>query len=55
MTLSETAFLCAIPNSPGSYDPLVHMEKTLKRRDLILQNMLDEKLISVEACSHALA
>lgn len=55
LTLSETAFLCAIPNSPGSYDPLVHTEKTLKRRDLILQNMLDEKLISEEECRQALA
>lgn len=55
LTLSETAFLCAIPNSPGSYDPLIHMDKTLKRRDLILQNMLDEKMISQEEYEQALA
>ena len=46
LTLSETAFLCAIPNSPGLYDPLTHMENTLKRRDLILQNMYKEEMIS---------
>lgn len=46
LTLSETAFLCAIPNSPGLYDPLTHMENTLKRRDLILQNMYNEEMIS---------
>lgn len=55
LTLSETAFLCAIPNSPGSYDPLLHMENTLKRRNQILQKMLDEKMISEEECEQALA
>ncbi len=55
LTLSETAFLCAIPNSPGRYDPLLHMENTLKRRDLILKNMLEEKMITEEECEQALA
>ena len=55
LTLSETAFLCAIPNSPGSYDPLLHPENTLKRRDMILQRMLEEKMITEEECEQALA
>ncbi len=55
LTLSETAFLCAIPNSPGSYDPLNHMENTLKRRDLILKNMYEDDLISEMEYDRAVA
>lgn len=55
LTLSETAFLCAIPNSPGSYDPLLHMENTLKRRNLILKSMLEQKMISDGEYEQALA
>ena len=55
LTLSETAFLCAIPNSPGSYDPLKHEENTIKRRDLILKNMYEDDIISEMEYDHALA
>lgn len=53
LTLSETAFLCAIPNSPGSYDPLKHEENTLKRRDLILDNMEEDGIITEMECDNA--
>lgn len=46
LSLSECAFLCAIPNSPGLYDPLTHMDNTLKRRDLILKNMYKDGVIT---------
>lgn len=39
LTLSEVAFLTAIPNNPSIYDPVRHMENTLKRRDIILFKM----------------
>lgn len=54
LSLSEIAFLCAIPNSPGSYDPLLHKENTLKRRDLILKNMYEDGLISEAEYGQAL-
>ena len=50
----QPAFLCAIPNGPGSFDPLVHPENTLKRRDLILENMYKDKMISKEEYEQAL-
>ncbi len=53
LSLSEIAFLCAIPNSPGSYDPLTNKENTLKRRDLILKNMYEDGLISEMQYDHA--
>lgn len=46
LDLSQTAFLCAIPNSPTYYDPLVNMDHTLTRRNLILKNMLDDGKIN---------
>lgn len=50
LTLSEQAFLCAIPNSPNRYDPYRNMENTLARRDRILGQMeLDGKLSDEEA------
>lgn len=46
LTLSQIAFLCAIPNSPTRYDPMEHKEATLKRRDRILVNMRDDGKIT---------
>lgn len=53
LSLSETAFLCSVPNSPGSYDPLTHKENTLKRRDLILDNMYEDGIITEADCDRA--
>lgn len=39
LTLSETAFLTAIPNNPSIYNPVRHIDKVLKRRDLVLLKM----------------
>lgn len=46
LTLSQVAFICSIPNSPNLYNPLTKIENTLKRRDRVLQQMLDNKTIS---------
>lgn len=42
LSLSQIAFLCAIPNSPSYYDPIVHYDNTIKRRDRILSNMYED-------------
>ncbi len=46
LTLSQIAFLCAIPNSPDYYDPVEHMEHTIERRDKILLDMESEGYIN---------
>lgn len=46
LDLSQVAFLCAIPNSPTYYDPLVNQDHTLTRRNLILKNMLEDGKIT---------
>lgn len=46
LSLSQIAFLCAIPNNPTLYDPLTNMENTLARRNRILENMVEDGKIS---------
>ncbi len=46
LSLSQTAFLCAIPNSPTKYDPMVNFESTIDRRNIILGEMLEDGRIS---------
>ena len=36
LSLSETAFLCAIPNNPTKYAPVTSYENTIERRDRVL-------------------
>ena len=55
LTLSELAYLVAIPNRPSYYDPLVHPENTLARRDRILRNMLSDGVISEKSFGEAMA
>ena len=38
--------LTGIPKSPSNYSPLVNLEKATKRQQLILKNMLKDKIIS---------
>ncbi len=46
LSLSQIAFLCSIPNNPNLYNPLNNMDNTLKRRDRVLQQMVDNEVIS---------
>ncbi|MCI8893860.1 MAG: PBP1A family penicillin-binding protein [Lachnospiraceae bacterium] len=53
LTLSQQAFLCAIPNRPNYYDPLEHMDHTLQRRDRILEQMSKDGKITEVTCHAA--
>ncbi len=55
LSLSEAAFLCAIPNNPTTYDPLTNKENTLTRRDLILKNMYEDEVITEAEYEQALS
>ncbi len=55
LSLSQMAFLCAIPNNPTLYDPVTNMENTLKRRDLVLKALRDDEKISEEEYELAVA
>ncbi len=55
LSLSQIAFLCAVPNNPTLYDPLDHPENTLKRRDRILYQMYKDGNISEAEYDQAIA
>ncbi len=46
LTLPEVAFLCAIPNNPSLYDPFDNFDNTNKRKERILEQMLDAEVIT---------
>lgn len=55
LTLAESAFLCAIPNSPTYYDPWDNPENTATRQAKILSDMLECGYITQEEYEEALA
>ncbi len=55
LTLSQQVFISAIPNNPSKYDPLVNLENTVSRRNLILEKMYEDKVITQTAYETALA
>lgn len=46
LSLNETAYLCAIPNSPTYYDPLKNSSNALPRRDKVLKDMQECEFIT---------
>lgn len=53
LTLSEIAYLCAIPNSPEYYNPYKYPERAITRRDKILDDMLELGYITDSECASA--
>lgn len=53
LSLGEIVFLCAIPNNPTLYDPLVKMDNTLGRKNRILDQMLSDGKVTVEEYNEA--
>jgi len=46
LNLTEAALLAGLPKGPSAYSPLLNPEKALRRRNLVLSEMEDDKLIS---------
>lgn len=55
LTLSQTAYLCALPNRPTYYNPYENPERALDRRNKILKNMLEEDYITDAQYEEAIA
>ncbi len=55
LTLSEVAYICAIPNRPEYYNPLKQPENAVTRRDKILDDMAECGYIQASACQEAKA
>ena len=55
LTLSQTAYLCSIPNRPAYYDPIKNPDNALKRRNKILGDMLEMGFIDENEYNGAIA
>lgn len=55
LSLSQIAYLCAIPNSPSYYNPYRHPDHALTRRDKILGDMLTMGYITQEEHDEAVS
>lgn len=55
LSLSQIAYLCAIPANPEVYNPYVNSEKVISRRDTILTEMLNSGYITKQGYDTAIA
>lgn len=46
LTISEQAFIAAVPNGPTRYNPLTNFDNTMSRRNVILRKLYDGDYIS---------
>ncbi|HTK95964.1 MAG TPA: transglycosylase domain-containing protein, partial [Terriglobales bacterium] len=53
LTLEEAALLAALPKGPGDYSPILHPDRALKRRNLVLNNMMEDGKITAEDAARA--
>ncbi len=48
LTLSECAFLAALPKAPNNYNPITHKDRAITRRNWVLDRMVEDGYISEE-------
>jgi 1A family penicillin-binding protein len=53
LSLAQAASLAALPKSPPAYDPIRHPDQNKRNRNLILDLMVDQKLISAAEAERA--
>src|SRR3954470_8597261 len=53
LTLEEAAVLAALPKGPGDYSPIVHPDRAVKRRNLVLNSMMEDGKITAEEAARA--
>lgn len=53
LTLDEAAMLCGLPKSPTFYSPITHPDRSQKRRNLVINNMLEDGKITAAQASEA--
>jgi penicillin-binding protein 1A len=53
LTLPEAALLAALPKGPEEFSPVRHPERALRRRNLVLEEMLHDHKISAQEAAQA--
>ncbi|ASK26834.1 penicillin-binding protein 1A [Neisseria chenwenguii] len=55
LTLAEATMLAGLPKAPSAYNPIVNPERAKQRQAYILNNMVEEKMITAQQRDQALA
>ena len=55
LTLDEAALLAGLPKAPQYYSPIAHPDRALKRRNLVLNAMLEDGKITAQQATEAKA
>jgi penicillin-binding protein 1A len=55
LTLTEAALLAGLPKGPVGYSPILNPDKALRRRNLVINNMLEDGVITAEQANIAKA
>src|SRR6478672_169326 len=53
LTLDEAALLACLPKSPTYYSPISHPDHALKRRNLVINSMLEDGMITAQQAAEA--
>ncbi len=53
LALAEAALLAGLPKSPTYYSPIIHPDRALKRRNLVINSMLEDGKLTAEQASAA--
>lgn len=55
LTLDQAALLAGLPKAPGYYSPILHPDRALKRRNLVINAMLEDGKITAQQAADAKA
>jgi penicillin-binding protein 1A len=55
LTLEEAALLAGLPKAPGLYSPISHPDRSIKRRNLVLNAMLEDGKITAQQAAESKA
>jgi penicillin-binding protein 1A len=53
LRLEEAALLAGLPKSPAYYSPIVHPDRAIKRRNLVINSMLEDGKITTQQAAEA--
>lgn len=53
LTMEEASLLAGLPKSPGYYSPINHPDRALKRRNLVINALLEDGKITAQRASEA--
>ncbi|HXZ32730.1 MAG TPA: PBP1A family penicillin-binding protein [Terriglobales bacterium] len=53
LTLAEAALLAGLPKAPGLYSPISHPDRALKRRNLVINAMLEDGKVTAKQANEA--